>query len=597
MPINPPEAVVLHDRIVPAHSGYVRFVRLMAASGANNGGRFNTGGTEASVVVLSLNVCIAMDVMWSFGACAGMDDCALRRPVSDLPAHSEAASAAETFAMHRMTQPKSTRTLVAAIAFAMLASVGLQAQAQMTYPPMSGASQSVYDYEASGYVVPAGMVPPAEYTGGAMPAYAGGMTPGYPGGVMPVGFFAGGGCDTGCCDMPIGCDGCGMACGSGQCGCGGLIGKLRGDHYNGMSNLRHACMFCRGDGCSVCQSIGRGYLLGAFNFLRPYDKQGICAQRWYDLSVEAIFLGHGSGSVTGNLTTQGVAPGVAGDPVPANIVVLRREDANDGNDLEAGARISASMIWGPGGNLEATYIGGNKWNARAEARSGAADLYSFISDFGRDPVGGFDDTDQSIIQGVEAKSEFHSAEFNYRRRTVGPYCRFQGSWLVGLRYVRYDDTFNYFTADGGTDFFSSLDQAQNNYFGPQVGFDLWWNAHPGINLGMGFKGAWVQLDGKRVTTLSANSLAPIATPGSITAPTTIRKGTTMAEFEMKAIYRLTHSIALRGSYFALAVDDAIYGTADLATVNAFLNSNFDNIPTQTNSLVVQGVSFGAEYTW
>ncbi len=71
-------------------------------------------------------------------------------------------------------------------------------------------------------------------------------------------------------------------------------------------------------------------------------------------------------------------------------------------------------------------------------------------------------------------------EWNYRRRSMGPYCRFQGSWLVGLRYVRFDNRLVY-SARGENDntvnadlprFFSSNDKIKNNLFGPQAGFDL-----------------------------------------------------------------------------------------------------------------------------
>ncbi len=503
--------------------------------------------------------------------------------------------------MHRMTQPKSNKTLVAAVALAVLACVGIrQAGAQ---PP--SVVHADMDYEASGYVVPAGMVPPAMYSGD----------------VMPVGFF--GGCDSGC-DSPVACDsgGCGMACGGRRCGvlgCGGLLGKLSGEASacggcgmsgcgacGGLSNLRHICMFCRGDGCSFCQTLGRGYLLGALSYLKPYDRQGICAQRWYDLSAEAIFLGHGNGGVVGPTTTRGAAPGVAGDAVPANIIVLRREDADAGDSLEAGARLSASMIWGAGGNLEVTYIGGHQWQDRAFVADANPVFFSFVSDFGRNPINGFDDTDRSILQSVEAESEFHSAELNYRRRTVGPYCRFQGSWLVGLRYVRYDHNFIY-QALGEFDnavnanlprFFSSNDKRKNNLFGPQAGFDLWWNAHAGINLGIGFKGAWVQNDYDRITTLTANSLNPVATPGTQTVTASDRKGTVMGEFEAKLIYRLSHSLALRSSYYALAVDDITFGNTDAQTIADFVSANpLTASQFQFNSLVIQGVSFGAEYTW
>ena len=73
---------------------------------------------------------------------------------------------------------------------------------------------------------------------------------------------------------------------------------------------------------------------------------------------------------------------------------------------------------------------------------------------------------------------------------MGQYGRFQSSWLVGLRYVRFDSTLNYSTRGALNNsqssnlprFFSSNDRVKNNLFGPQAGVDLWWNVRPGINL-------------------------------------------------------------------------------------------------------------------
>ena len=495
--------------------------------------------------------------------------------------------------MHRMTQPKTIHSVLAALALLICPNVASRPAAAQS----PGVIHADMDYESSGYVIPAGMAPPSMYQGG----------------VMPVGFFNSGcdscgpGCDVGC-DM--GCDmGCGMACGGQRCGvlgCGGLIGKLSNDPCDGMSNLRHLCLFCKGDGCSFCQSIGRGYLLGALASCGPYTDQGICAQRWYDLSLEAVFLGHSGGGISGPLTTEGVAPGVAGDPVPPNIVVLRREDPDAGDDLKAGVRLSGSIIWGPGGNLEATYIGGPEWNSTASVQRPTPILFSFISDFGRDPIGGFDDTDRSIRQRAQSKSRFHTLEMNYRRRTVAPCCRFQGSWLVGLRYVRYDDRFIYSTLgefDNAVNanlprFFSSDDKLKNNLFGGQVGFDLWWNIHPGINLGFGAKGAWVQNEIRKQTTLTANSLNPVGTPGIRTVNETIRKGAILGEFEATMIYRLSHSLALRSSYYAMAINDIGFGTTDVSTIDSFINQTpTGQLPFLINSLTVQGVTIGAEYTW
>jgi hypothetical protein len=314
--------------------------------------------------------------------------------------------------------------------------------------------------------------------------------------------------------------------------------------------------------------------------------------RWYDFSLEAVFLDHSIGGSSGVLTTQGVQ----GNPV------LSLGAA--GVDMETGVRASAAIICGAGGNLEFSYLGGNTWNGRAAVSDPNAQLFSVISDFG--VLNGFDDTDRSLVQSIDLRSELHSGELNYRRRTVWPCCRFQGSWLVGLKYVRYDDRLLYSTEGeinntGGGNlprFFSSNDKYKNNLFGGQAGFDFWWNIRPGISLGYGAKGAWVQNDVDRSTILTGNSLGPGATPGTISVTDSDQDGTVMGEFEAKLVYRFTHSWTFRTAYYAIAIDDIAFGTVDAPGIRNAINSGANSIgPVQYDSLVLQGFSIGGEYMW
>ncbi len=296
-------------------------------------------------------------------------------------------------------------------------------------------------------------------------------------------------------------------------------------------------------------------MLAAIHTLRPYGAAGIHAQRWYDLSAEALFLSHSSGWTDFPLTTLGVAPGVTGDPVPANQVVLRLDDADADDDSESGLRLSAAFIFGAGGNIEGTYMGGNEWSSEASAQDPNGGLFSFISDFGRDPINGFDDTDRSLIHSVESESEFHSGrtelstthcgtlwsipEFLADRSTLRPLCR------VGLLYSTAGFN-NNGAMNNGPRFFSSDNNVRNNLFGPQAGFDLWWNVIPGVNLGVGVKGAWVQNDIDSRLTLTANSLNSGAPAESEFDD---RESTIMGEFEAKLAYRLCHSWTIRSAYY------------------------------------------------
>lgn len=339
----------------------------------------------------------------------------------------------------------------------------------------------------------------------------------------------------------------------------------------------------------------------------PYGEAGLCAQRWYDFSADAMFLGRTRRTSSQALTSRG----------QSGPTVLSANDADD-DSLEAGVRLSAAFIFGAGSNIEMTYLGGQEWGETATVRTLTTttdnnvsppridgDLFSFLSEFGTAPPNGQDDTDRSLVQGVRTFSTFHSAEVNYRRRTVEQFCRFQGSWLVGLRYLRFDDDFGYF-AQGARDntvtgnltrFFDYSNGVDNKMFGAQAGFDLWWNVIAGVNLGIGAKGAWLDNNIDRHSLVSANSTGPGATPGEFRLEDGINKSTFMAEFEATMLYRISHSWTLKSQYYLMSVDDVAYGFDLSAAENVFTNGTLRADPIETSSLTIQGISLGAEYVW
>lgn len=397
-------------------------------------------------------------------------------------------------------------------------------------------------------------------------------------------------------DPSMGCQGC-PSCSCGQPGCGTSIFD-RGPHGGGigrgglLGRLSRACLFCSGVGCGICKNVIGNYVLGTIGMLRPYGEAGIAAQRWYDLSAELMFLGVSGGTSGGGVVT---TQGIAGTPVLYAY-------SGDSDGLEVGGRLSAAFIAGPGGNIEVTYMGGNEWEGAASVEDPNFGLYSFLSEFGTDPVNGFDDTDRSEFQSVSTASTFHSGEVNYRRRTVGPFGRFQGSWLGGIRYLRFDSNFDYFARgalDNSTNLsrrFFELDSGlKNEMVGVQIGGDVWWNVIPGMNVGLGLKGGPMGNSMKRNATAYANSLGPGATPGVVSIADRRDDSTWMGELETTLLYRVSHSWTFKTSYFLLGVDDVGYGfdttAADVLINNARIN------PIRTQSLTIEGVTWGAEYIW
>ncbi|MEM6687971.1 MAG: hypothetical protein AAF664_01000 [Planctomycetota bacterium] len=476
---------------------------------------------------------------------------------------------------------------VVAAAYMLVAAPGATAQ-----PPR--ATVGDLDLEGSGFVMPAGGPMPHQAFAG-MPPTAGGLqqasyqAPQAYGpvgmGLQQVGFYQPSGCDMGYCEG-YGPGPCGMGCQGGP-GCpsfmsGGVLGKMCGGSEE----------------CGGYRFDPEGFIEGILDSLRPYGEAGKCSQRWYDVSVEALWLGRTASAGGPNVIT---TEGIGGTPV------ITLDNALD-EDTEIGLRISGAMLWGPGGNIEATYFGGQEWGDTTTAlTTGGATgtLYSFISDFGVGsvgvPAGGFDDTDTSLSQSLTSSGDFHSGELNYRRRTVGPFCKFQYSWLFGLRYFRYDNNLS-LDIVGDTpstnEFFNLSDRAKNDLFGAQIGGDFWWNMAPGIRLGVEGKVAWMKNEISSNLVATSNSIAA-GSIGSFAVEEKIDDGTLAGELNVVALYRLSHSWTARAGYYLVAIDEVAEPGIDGSFIRAAAISTATAgvRPIEMGSVVLNGFSFGAEYTW
>lgn len=494
---------------------------------------------------------------------------------------------------------------------------GMPAGFGMNHPPI-GSAQGVV--QAGGYRPTAlpmtAAVTGAPYTGSPYPgsAYVGGAVQhpsasygqAAPYGVVPVGFQGGvlrgymaqpcdamGACECTTCDAACDTDGCEDDY---SCGFEGILPTLAGlGGGNAAYRAGKATGSCLGQG-GVLGSVGdpstrsriNRNLAALFDCIRPYSEAGRCAQRWYDVSVGYMGLTQSIGGGLDNfvLTNFGNAlnAGVADNPA------LTVGDA-EVDDLESGVRLSLAVIFGVGGNLEMTYMGGFDWGGFASVQQNGTRLTSFASDFGDFPPNGFANTEDR--QSIAADADFHSLELNYRRRTVGPNCRFQGSWLVGLRYLRYDNGFDYNTFETGSDIrtFNQNFAADNNLFGAQVGGDYWVNIIPGLHLGVEGKVAWLQNDFDSRTRFS-NAAADIAFERGE------RDGTVMGELIASTLYRIDYAWTARASYNLIVIDDVVTTSYDRDTTFNFIQNNTTTAPGLVqDDVTLQGFEVGLEYLW
>jgi hypothetical protein len=328
-----------------------------------------------------------------------------------------------------------------------------------------------------------------------------------------------------------------------------------------------------------------GRLCGLLGPLAPFS-EGPQAQRWFDFYVGTMALTRTDDAPSTVISTVGVS----GTPA------LRVNDPNI-DQLQFGLAATAALQLNPGGNLEVTYFGLNKWDSTVAVASPTGDLYSIFSDFGVSPPGGFDDTDRSLSHQLRYESAIHNGEVNYRRRWVAPARWIQGSWLGGMRYFDLDEKFG-FQAYSNNGFFNLDTATRNQLTGFQLGSDAWVTVVPGLMVGVEGKYGVYGNHAEVESNILSNSVG--------LARETLDDGQTayLGEFALHSVYRVTYSWAFRASYNYLRVDNVAlaprnFNTAGLTPdVNGLVFGAGRNPFIDVNGVAkYSGFSLGAEYLW
>ena len=341
----------------------------------------------------------------------------------------------------------------------------------------------------------------------------------------------------------------------------------------------------------------RGCLAGLPSLLGPYGEGGIASQRWFDASLEVIGLNRTTGGSNFAVSSLGANSG--------NFVLGTDMVAPD--SMQAGLAAQINVQVGPGSNLEFVYFGLGQDEGSAVARSASANLFSFVSNFGTLPAGGFDDSDRSLIHTLDYRSELHNGEISIRRRWSEPVGYFQGSFLTGVRYLDLDEG-SRFTADGlnnngaannGPRFFDYNVATRNSLVGWQVGADLWYNFLPGIKMGVEFKTGIYNNRSQQDTSIFANSLPSFGIP-EIREYALDNRAAYITQLTPQLVYRLNHSIAFRTSYQVLWIDNVALASDNFNSTppSLFLpGSNRLAAINNSSDIVYQGITAGVEFTW
>ncbi len=419
-------------------------------------------------------------------------------------------------------------------------------------------------------------------------------------------------------------------------------GGLNHDSYPAgrlQAQMLRGCQ-CQGRGCSLCRKTGHlcpgyaraatlgwmdhggcltcqpsGYPHGANPYPFPWDCQppsdpsegytnlgNTCGgPYWFDVLVQAVVLTR-SGQADQPLTSNGIAG--LGPPD----LVLSTQSADF--DYEPGFLITGRYQCNAVYNLEATYMGGLDWDDRAVATSDTDSLYSVFSDFGNDPFGGFEETDQAAEQSIYVACELDSVELNYRRSWASPNYRMNGSWFWGARYIRFEDSLIYGTVvNEHVDPINTTDPddpvirgpassqysilAVNDMVGPQIGTSLVGCLLPGFAVGGEAKAGIFGNGADQNSSINASTFAnPILESASDTELSYATEGTAYL------IWQFHPMMKLRGGYQVLFL-------SGIATASSNFNSEppFADGGTRTVVLnhddqsIFHGGNLGLEIGW
>jgi hypothetical protein len=368
--------------------------------------------------------------------------------------------------------------------------------------------------------------------------------------------------------------------------------------YAGIGGPQMECQSCGYSGCPRCgwglALLMRNELSKFRGILSPYSEGGLADQRWFDVQVEAMMLQRSSDPANFQFSSEGISG-------PS---VLSSSDV-ELDSMRAGLSLLLNLQTGPGSNLEFGYFGLNSWDntATVDSAGGGPTLYSFLSDFGTAPAGGFDDSDRSLSHSLNYRSELHNGEINFRRRWLGPYQWFQGSWLFGVRYFDLDEQMTFSSsglnnngaADNGARFLSYEQQVRNQLTGAQIGSDLWLNIRPGIRAGIEWKGGVFGNHADSSTLITANSL-----PNAIQEGIDDGRTAYLGQFTAALSYRLSYSWAFRTSYQLIYIDNVALAPENFNATPPALFAPSAARTAQINvdgEVLYTGYTIGAEYTW
>jgi len=242
------------------------------------------------------------------------------------------------------------------------------------------------------------------------------------------------------------------------------------------------CQSCPGGACGpgFCAPGAGGYGDPMAIDFGGYG-QDQCGPHFFDISADVVFLQAAElFNKVGPFSSAGVGPNAPRYLNPNN----------DDDDFEPGWRIAARYDVGALAVLEATYMGLYDIGFTDTVTSAAVNngvpfsLFTSFSNFGVGTlVAGFDDGN---VHTLDYQSDLQSTEISYRRYWVGNNPRVSGTWLLGARYLRMTEEFNFNSQAlvvAAVEFANRLWSSENDMVGFQFGGDGWICLRQGLRFG------------------------------------------------------------------------------------------------------------------
>lgn len=364
------------------------------------------------------------------------------------------------------------------------------------------------------------------------------------------------------------------------------------------SGPKATCTGCGGGGCAACAGTGSpgmfaGILANTIASVLPYSEGGRAAPRWYDVTLDAMYLTREEASRRIDLSSDG----------PVGPILLSTSDMDF--EEEIGFRLTGAAQIFAGSTLEFTYFGLFNWSTAAANRPSGIpgdNVFSVLSNFGTiNAPNGFDETDRARQHTIAYSSTIDNFELHVRKRWQAPNARVQGSWLLGARYLYLLEDFNHFTLGGGTPSRGNMNydvRTRNSLTGGQIGGDMWINLIPGVNVGADFKVGAYGNYANQSTRIVATTGVP---PGSTFAESLDSNDIALiSEANVMFLYRLGPHFTFKGGYSFLFIEGVALAPENFnTTVPTILFAGSTRTPfvNVNGNIFYHGAFAGLEWMW